>query len=647
METNNENKIENQNETPKNDKKNKKVVKAVVAAAVGVAALLAAVAVPTGIILSNQGYSVKITSESEDIEDYDISLKGKTKIEDLKKLLKPVVGFTVEGLYKDQNLTQRFDDEEVLEKDTIIYINYIEASYTVTFYDADKTTVLDKIENVKHYDKVNITNPTKTADKVGSYTFIKWVDFRGNDVDLKHVMQDLELYAVYKIDYIEYKITAIPEQVTIKRGGVELTTNDTLHYGERLDIKYTETEGYHKTNFKVNGADQMEDTKLYLVNGELSVEYAEEINHYVMGDIPSQVTIKRDGEILSSGAVLTHGDVIEIKYTETPGYEKTAFEVSGCYPLGNDQYGVSGDVTVSYEEEKEITYLTYELNANGNSYDVVGYNGSETKIRIPNKYNGKPVAGIRGNTFNGCENLTEVKIEEGVTSIGEAAFMYCENLTSITIPSSVTIIGNNAFFGCSLTSIMIPNSVTIIGDSAFQYCSLTSITIPSSVTSIGSYAFRYCYNLTSVTIEEGVTSIGDYVFEGCNNLTSVTIPNSVTSIREGTFSNCSGLTSITIPSSVTSIGPYAFSWCSGLTSVTIPSSVTSIGERAFSNCSSLTSVTIESATIYNAGNVGNLLDNATRVRVLKTIVDDTANSNSYLASNYTRTEDGDYYLFTK
>lgn len=81
------------------------------------------------------------------------------------------------------------------------------------------------------------------------------------------------------------------------------------------------------------------------------------------------------------------------------------------------------------------------------------------------------------------EKDTSYIIPDGVTSIGDFAFMYCISLKSITIPDSVTSIEEDAFSQCkSLQSITIPNSVTSIRNGAFMYCeSLQSITIPETL----------------------------------------------------------------------------------------------------------------------------------------------------------------------
>ena len=220
------------------------------------------------------------------------------------------------------------------------------------------------------------------------------------------------------------------------------------------------------------------------------------------------------------------------------------------------------------------------------------------------------------------KKILTVKIESGVTIIGDSAFYECSSLTSVTIPKGVTIIGAYAFEWCSsLTSVEIPDSVITIGTCAFDWCnSLTSVTIPNSVTTIGSRAFSDCKSLTNINVASGnlnysskdgvlfdknksiliqypmgnqrteynvpnsVKTIGESAFRGCDSLTSVTIPNSVTTIGEYAFYGCDSLTSVTIPNSVRSIRRWAFSCCESLTSVTIGNSVTAIGSAAFSFC---------------------------------------------------------------
>ena len=208
--------------------------------------------------------------------------------------------------------------------------------------------------------------------------------------------------------------------------------------------------------------------------------------------------------------------------------------------------------------------------------------------------------------------ITEVVINNGVTTIGDYAFEHCTGLTSVSIPNSVTSIGQWAFSSChSLTSIEIPNSVTSIGLRAFNDCiGLTSITIPNSVTSVGNAAFFGCTNISSpiynahlfifmptsraggYAIPNGIKSIVDNAFYDCTGLTSVTIPNTVTSIGNGAFARCTSLTSIAIPNSVTLIGKSAFKDCNGLTSVTIGNGILRVKDYAFQDCVSLTSVNI-------------------------------------------------------
>ena len=263
-----------------------------------------------------------------------------------------------------------------------------------------------------------------------------------------------------------------------------------------------------------------------------------------------------------------------------------------------------------------------------------------------------PLSYIHNLSLNG-ENVTNLVIPEGVTSINHYAFSGCNGITSVELPKSLTNIGIQAFFECtSLTQITIPSNVTYIGRNAFQGCEyLTSVTfedgetplylqeslfynvpletvylgrnasgvegspfgdtaettnhagvtIGNTVTELGNSLFANWKNLVHVSwdFQCRVTSIGSNTFNGCTGLYSAPIPQSVTSIGDHAFRGCTGLLYwIYIPDGVKSIGDYAFYGCTSAEAVYIPSSITSIGASAFEGCTGLTKVHIKDLTAW-------------------------------------------------
>ena len=167
------------------------------------------------------------------------------------------------------------------------------------------------------------------------------------------------------------------------------------------------------------------------------------------------------------------------------------------------------------------------------------------------------------------QNVKQVIIADGVTTIGNYIFFECPKLKSIDIPNSVTTIGYAAFGSCTaLTSINLPNSVTTIGNAAFHSCTaLTSINVPNSVTTIGNDAFRACTELTSINIPNSVTTIDAFAFSYCSKLKQVDIPNSVTTLCRGLLRDCSSLESIRIHKDLVEIEEGVFDRCFKLTNI--------------------------------------------------------------------------------
>lgn len=199
-----------------------------------------------------------------------------------------------------------------------------------------------------------------------------------------------------------------------------------------------------------------------------------------------------------------------------------------------------------------------------------------------------------------CDNDVEaVSIKPDTIGICDDAFFRCENITNLKIPNGVKFIGNEAFNRClSLKTLVIPDSVTNIGYGAFYNTpALTSITIPDSVANRDSI-FRDKESLTNVKLSDNVTNIGNSAFSGCKNLSSVTFGKNVKKIGNGAFNGCENLSSIKIPDSVTNIGDYAFKQCDKLRSVSIPQKVTTITYCSFLNCKNLSSVTIPNSVTH-------------------------------------------------
>ena len=225
--------------------------------------------------------------------------------------------------------------------------------------------------------------------------------------------------------------------------------------------------------------------------------------------------------------------------------------------------------------------------------------------------------------FRGCDNLQEVKFEDGMTRIPNLILGFCGAKLNIVIPDSVTEIGEAAFLNSGIVAVTIPDTVTEIEEDAFRGCTgLTDVKLPKNLKTLGKDAFNGCTGLTSVLIPKTVENTHSYYdgiyspFRGCNNLQeikfvdgmtripnsilcfcgaklNIVIPDSVTEIGEAAFLN-SGIVAVTIPDTVTEIEEDAFRGCTGLTDIKLPESVVNIGTKIFANCTSLTDVTLPS-----------------------------------------------------
>ena len=163
----------------------------------------------------------------------------------------------------------------------------------------------------------------------------------------------------------------------------------------------------------------------------------------------------------------------------------------------------------------------YELDAN-NYATITAYKGSSGEITIPSNIDGYEVKKIKNHAFNESRNstngkiLTNVVINDGITEIGDFAFVGCSNLKSITLPESLISLGDQTFIGCSkLNKINIPSSLKKFETYVFQETGITEMIIHEGFESIGSCTFRICTELKGVKVYSKNVTYADDAFEYC------------------------------------------------------------------------------------------------------------------------------------
>jgi len=214
--------------------------------------------------------------------------------------------------------------------------------------------------------------------------------------------------------------------------------------------------------------------------------------------------------------------------------------------------------------------------------------------------------------FEGCENLEEAVLPEGIEEIGYGAFSHCPSLKKINFPSTLKSIDALAFEDTpSLTSVELNEGLKSLNGSCFKNSGLTYVKIPSTVT----YArrpFTQSQNLKKVEFAEGmVTTPSEHdiksfaytsehgIFEDCPVLEEIVFPSTLEYIGHYAFADCPSLKEVKIPDTVKGIGSYAFNNDLGITSIEIPENLESLYIGSFGN-TGIESVTIPSTLKFAA-----------------------------------------------
>ena len=331
---------------------------------------------------------------------------------------------------------------------------------------------------------------------------------------------------------------------------------------------------------------------------------------------------------------------------QTASYEKSGND-SGT--ATNDNF--KGDNMFDVLPEIDVTpvsYLRYHITDEFGTSIGIAVDGlweqGITKIRLPDKIDGKPVVAVDLIT----ENIKTLIMPETV----ELAYINKEILEYVNIPANITINpalikyyednflkelhgmswGSNQFRENMLKGLYISSDrKDYLGDTDFSQftntkfmykgqiydntnmykifaensylglkfadngktvtgCNKTvrEITLGKNIITIGESAFYGCSALENITLPDSLISLGKSAFEGCKSLNKIVIPDGVTEIMLRTFDSCENLKDITIGSGVKEIGRgffgyygSVFSNCKSLEYIYIPDNVEIISSEAF------------------------------------------------------------------
>lgn len=303
------------------------------------------------------------------------------------------------------------------------------------------------------------------------------------------------------------------------------------------------------------------------------------------------------------------------------GWKKGSLDGSYVSTSANYTFALNdSNMDIYYGVFASTTYtdsigLVYTINPDTQKATVKSYTGTSSNLTVPSSF-------------------TAYSRSFTVDAIGLAAFKDNQTISNVNLPNTIKSIGYYAFLASSLKNISIPTSVETIGSLAFAGLSGTvniNMDKNSNLKTIGEYVFvsvdgvpvKYFYNVP-IIIGDKVTSIeGNLV--SINYSTYLYIGKSLNNVADDSFTNIDNIyiASEWIYNNATSASA---SVCGG---------VLGYGDDA------------------NHGRWD--IRYKSKIYVLKSIVDNINNSNSYLndSNNYIKsstvyTLDGDdYYLYTK
>jgi len=169
--------------------------------------------------------------------------------------------------------------------------------------------------------------------------------------------------------------------------------------------------------------------------------------------------------------------------------------------------------------------------------------------------------------------VTDVKLQDGVRTVGRNSFWNAKMIESITIPKSVRQIGYNPFAYCLKASFVVYSD---------KYATYNGALYTADFRELVCCTARVVVNGT-IELHNKLESIGRNAFTGCESLEYIILPKSVKTVARGAFSGCISLKEIEIPNSVEFVGDWVFNNCTALKKLKISKGM-HLENNALKNC---------------------------------------------------------------
>ena len=131
-------------------------------------------------------------------------------------------------------------------------------------------------------------------------------------------------------------------------------------------------------------------------------------------------------------------------------------------------------------------------------------------------------------TFYGCEFGGNLKLHDGIVSIGGSAFLGCSFRGELQLPKNLVTIEEEAFCDNDFSGeLKLPEKLVSIGDKAFAYNRrlMGTLEFPEDVISIGAGAFAHCRSIEGLVFPAGLENIRcgavGGAFQGCYGIGSI------------------------------------------------------------------------------------------------------------------------------